>query len=65
MNEVEAGIDRFNKFGEFNLIYNLAGGDPTKYDAVFNITYSEAFTTLYRRAEETRFAKQLRKIINR
>lgn len=62
---MEAGIERFNKFGEFNLIYNLAGGDPTKYDKVFNITYSEAYTTLYRRAEEARFSKQLSKILRR
>ena len=62
---MEAGIDRFNKFGEFNLIYTLANGDVTKYEKVFNITYSEAFTTLYRRAEEARFTKQLHKILKR
>jgi hypothetical protein len=65
MNEIEAGVDRFEKFGEFNLIYNLADGDVTKFDAVFNLSYSEAFTTLYRRAEESRYQKALRKIINR
>lgn len=61
MHEKEAGIDRFTKFGLFNLIYTLANGDVTKYDQVFNISYGEAFLTLYRKAEETRFSKQLRK----
>lgn len=61
MHEKEAGIDRFSKFGEFNLIYTLANGDVSKYEQVFNISYGEAFLTLYRKAEEARFAKQLRK----
>lgn len=63
--EIEAGVNEFNKFGEFNQIYALADGDITKYDSVFNATYSEAFITLYRRAEDARFQKRLRKILTR
>jgi len=43
----------------------LAGGDPTKFEAVFNLSYSEAFTTLARKAEEARYQKRLNKLINR
>lgn len=63
--EIEAGVANFDRFGEFNAIYTLAGGDPTKFDAVFNLSYSEAFTTLARKAEEARFQKRLNRIINR
>lgn len=63
--EIEAGVDSFSKFGEFNQIYSLADGDITKYDKVFNSSYSEAFITLYRKAEDTRFQKRLQKILLR
>lgn len=61
--EVEAGISRFDKFKNFNVIYSLAGGDITKFDIIFNVSYAEAFTTLYRKAEELRYSKKLNKVI--
>jgi hypothetical protein len=61
--EVEAGIDRFNQFAEFNVIYSLADGDISKYEAVFNLSYDEAFITLARKAEEARYSKRLRKVM--
>lgn len=63
--EVEAGVSNFDKFGEFNVIYSLANGDVTKYNAVFNIEYSEAFITLYRKAEEMRFTKKLNALLKK
>ena len=61
--EIEAGIDKFNQFGEFNVLYNLASGDPLKLEDAFNLPYTEAFLTLARKAEEARYAKRLRKAL--
>jgi hypothetical protein len=63
--ELEAGIKTFEKFGEFNVIYSLANGDVTKYNGVFDLEYNDAFLTLYRKAEETRFSRKYSKIIQR
>jgi hypothetical protein len=62
--EIQAGIKNFDKFAEFNVIYSLSGGDVTKYNAVFNLEYNEAFITLYRKAEEARYTSKLNKIIS-
>lgn len=62
--EKDAGVANFDRFGAFNSIYTLAGGDCTKFDAVFNLSYTEAFTTLARKAEEARFQMRLSNIIN-
>lgn len=63
--EVEAGINRFDKFKQFNIIYSLANGDITKFDIIFNVSYADAFTTMYRKAEELRYQKKLHQIIKR
>ena len=60
--EIDAGISRFDKYKQFNVIYALANGDVTKYDAVFNMTYDEAFVTLFRRADELRFTRELNRL---
>jgi hypothetical protein len=62
--ELQAGIKNFDKFAEFNVIYSLANGDVTKYNAVFNLEYNDAFITLYRKAEEARYSNRLNKIIS-
>lgn len=62
-NEVQAGISRFDKFKQFNVIYSLANGDICKFDTIFNVSYTEAFTTMYRKAEELRYSKKLQQVI--
>ena len=62
-NEVQAGISRFDKFKQFNVIYSLANGDITKFDIIFNVSYAEAFTTMYRKAEELRYSKKLNQVM--
>lgn len=61
--EKDAGVANFDRFGLFNTIYLLAGGDCTKYDAVFNLSYSEAYLTLARKAEEARYQKRFNEIL--
>jgi hypothetical protein len=61
--EVQAGISRFDKFKQFNVIYSLADGDITKFDVIFNVSYSDAFITMYRKAEELRYSKKLQQVI--
>lgn len=63
--EKDAGIKRFEKFGEFNVIYSLANGDITKYDLVFNSSYNDAFLTLWRKVEESKFQKKLNNLISK
>lgn len=62
--EKDSGVANFDRFGLFNTIYLLAGGDCTKYDAVFNLSYSEAYMTLARKAEEARYQKRFNEIIS-
>lgn len=47
------------------MIYSLANGDVTKYDAVFNTSYNDAFLTLWRKVEEGKFQKKLNNLINK
>jgi hypothetical protein len=61
--EKEARIDAFDRFGVFNTLYALADGDFTKLDSAFNITYIEGFTILARKSEEARYSKRLRKVM--
>lgn len=61
--ELRAGMHEFDKFGEFNVIYSLAGGDFTKFDAAFNLEYRVAYETLKHKAEEARYQKRLNKLL--
>lgn len=44
--ETVNGSERMAKFGIFNTLDNLAGGDILKYDKIMDITYADVFTKL-------------------
>lgn len=60
--ELEAGIDRFSKFGRLSTIDTLAGGDILKHEDVVNLKYSRIFTKLYLESEKAKFQRELQKI---
>ena len=60
--EMEAGIDRFTKFGRLSTIDTLSGGDILKHEEIINLTYSRIFTKLYLESEKAKYQKELHKI---
>lgn len=61
---IRAGIDMFEELGEFNLIYDMANGDPTKYEAVLELEYSVIFNTLVRKNKNTIFENRYSEIMH-
>jgi hypothetical protein len=58
-----AGIDELNVFGEINIIDNLAGGDITKWNDCWNLSYGDVFVKLCKSNIEKRIQKNYQKII--
>ena len=63
--ELKAGIDRFKRFGSFNMIDGLAGGDPTKYEAVLMIDCRTVLVKLLFNREQKDYSKRYQKVILR
>lgn len=59
--EIEAGIERFQKFRSFIQFDKLAGGDILKFDEIRKITYSICFTKLVLDAEVIEFKNRINK----
>lgn len=60
--ELQAGVDRFARFGVLNRIDSLAGGDITKYDEVMMQPYSVVFAKLQMNLEQSQYSKRLRRV---
>lgn len=45
--EAVDGSNRMSKFGIYNTLDNLSGGDILKYEAILNLPYSDVFTKMY------------------
>lgn len=60
--ERRAGLKNFDKFGSFNLIDTLAGGDILKHDAIYQQNYERVFIKLLRDLEVSKFQRRLNEI---
>ncbi len=60
--ERRAGLKNFDKFGSFNLIDTLAGGDILKHDAIYQQNYERIFIKLLRDLEVSKFQRRLNEI---
>lgn len=60
--ERRAGIKNFEKFGSFNLIDTLAGGDILKHDEIYQQNYERIFLKMYRDLEVSKFQRKLSEI---
>lgn len=56
----QAGIDDFNRFGVFNTIDSLAGGDVLKWGEIMKITYNDIFLKLCMNKQQHIFQENLR-----
>lgn len=60
--EAVNGGERMSKFGIFNTLEMLSGGDATKYKYYLNLSYSEVFTILLMRKTASDLAREMEKI---
>lgn len=60
--ERRAGLKNFEKFGSFNLIDTLAGGDILKHDAIYQQNYERVFIKMLRDLEVSKFQRRLNEI---
>lgn len=58
-----AGIDKLDKFGVINIIDQLAGGDVTKWEDCWELSYGDAFVKLCKNNVEREIQKNYQKII--
>lgn len=63
--EKRAGLKNFDKFGSFNLIDTLAGGDILKHDEIYKQTYDRVFLKLYRDLEVSNYQRKLTEIYSK
>lgn len=57
--EAVNGSERMAKFGIYNTLDNLAGGDALKYKEYMNMNYSEVFTILLKRKEASDIQREM------
>lgn len=60
--EAVEGDEKMSKFGIYNTLENLSGGDILKYKKIMNLPYSEVFTTLLMKKTASELQKQMDKI---
>lgn len=60
--EIVEGSKRMSKFGIYNTLENLSGGDALKYEAYMNMTYSEVFTILLMRKTASDIQREMNEI---
>lgn len=60
--ELVEGSQRMSKFGIYNTLESLSGGDPLKYEAIMNMTYSEVFTILLMRKTASEIQSEMNKL---
>ena len=56
------GDEKMSKFGIYNTLESLSGGDILKYNKIMNLPYSEIFTTLLMKKTANELQKQMDKI---
>lgn len=60
--ELVKGGERMAKFGMYNTLEKLSGGDATKYEKYLNMKYSLIFTILAMRTEAENIAHEMEQI---
>jgi hypothetical protein len=60
--EIVEGSKRMSKFGIYNTLESLSGGDALKYEAYMNMTYSEIFTILLMRKTASDIQREMNNI---
>lgn len=60
--EMVDGAKRMSKFGIYNTLESLSGGDALKYEAYMNMTYSEVFTILLMRKTASDIQNEMNKL---
>lgn len=60
--EAVNGDERMSRFGIYNTLENLSGGDILKYKAIMNLPYSEVFTALFMKKTSSELQKEMDKI---
>ena len=60
--EIVDGMKRMSKFGIYNTLESLSGGDALKYEAYMNMTYSEIFTILLMRKTASDIQNEMNKL---
>ena len=63
MEQKKAGIDRFQKYGVFNLIDALAGGNVLKWEAIMELPYVDVYKKLLLFKDEAGFQKDYHQVI--
>lgn len=63
--EINAGIENFDKFGFFNVVYSLANGDVTKFDNILLLPAETIYMTLIYEKEKRKYEKELAAIYKR
>jgi hypothetical protein len=60
--EAVQGSERMAKFGIYNTLESLSGGDALKYKKYMNMNYSEIFTVLYMRKTTADLRQEMEQI---
>jgi len=60
--EAVNGSERMSKFGIYNTLESLSGGDALKYKAYMNMSYSEVFTILLMRKTASDLQREMNQI---
>ncbi|NQY41961.1 MAG: hypothetical protein HRT87_01240 [Legionellales bacterium] len=63
--QVNAGIDIYTKFGVMNTIRALSGGDILNYDKVLALEYNVVYITLLMNKADSVFQENYRKVVSR
>lgn len=63
--QIEAGVKNFNVLGDFNVIDQLANGDPLKYDKILRMDYNTIYNKLLKNNITAKYDRAYSKIINR
>lgn len=62
--EEDAGINIFDKYGFFNILYALTKGDVSKYNQFLELPADDIFMTLSYEKDKRKYEKKLREIYN-
>lgn len=60
--EAVNGDEKMSKFGIYNTLESLSGGDVLKYKRIMNLPYAEVFTALLMKKTATELQKEMEKI---
>lgn len=63
--EVDAGLDRFNKYGSFSQLNSLANGNILNFAEIRKLPYEDALTKLAYDKDVNEYQKDLNKVLTR